>query len=406
MSEISKKVELIEKLSLSGNFTPIAIKILIDIALSFDELSYENYVEILKGAHVVIRNDSGGYWEKWKHWAEEKFGTCINKYTQNIIEGVNTENACLERNPSNEWISYRSDRWSSHPSVSSVSLRGKKEGYVYGGIAGKSIDQYEINMGHNRYGSTFSMLCGTYEWRNLDNYENPTKYHNGSMLDPKKFKLLGIESKGFDRDYLVTWFQFEQYAANTHNPNEGIIKKGIDIFSHCLDWASYKWTKKNIGPFGSSNYTENPWKPLYIHCCPDVCYRRSISKGKHNKTKIKDVNYSSGKICQESVNYLKQKFGLDELFHLNKEKVLDIIMSKYYCYSNAIPCHSDQILYKGKAVESCGSTSVQSILEKNHLGGRIKNIKRKTLRRPSIHQRKTKRKKNRKGKNKHTKNKK
>tara|TARA_Y100000991_G_scaffold215091_1_gene204454 strand:- start:146 stop:1366 length:1221 start_codon:yes stop_codon:yes gene_type:complete len=406
MNQISRKIDLIERLALSGNFTPIAIKILLDIALSFDELSYENYIEILKGAHVVIRNDSGGYWQKWKYWAEEKLGTCIEKSTKNIVEGVNTEKGCSDRGLSNEWLSYSSDRWSSHPSVSSINLRGKHEGYVYGGILGKSIDQYEINMGHNRYGSTFSMLCGTYEWRNIDNYTRPTKYHNGSMLDPKKFNSLGIESDDFDRDYLVTWFQFEQYAANTHSPNQGIIKKGIDIFSHCLDWASYKWTKKNIGPFGRSHYTENPWKPLYIHCCPDVCYRRSISKGKHNKTKIKDVNYSSGEICQESLDYLKQKFGLDKFSHIHKEKVLDIIMEKYYCYSNAIPCHSDQILYKGKEVESCGSTSVQSILEENFEGGKKKHSKRKTIRKSSRNKCKTKSKKKIKSKHKHTRGKK
>ena len=332
----------------------------------------------------------------------------------------------------NEWISYSSDRWSSHPSVGSINLRGKHEGNVYGGIAGKSIDQYEVNMGHNRYGSTFSMLCGTYEWRDPNSYTEPTKVHTGNMLDPKKFKSLGVENDNTDRDYLVTWFQFEQYAANTHNPDEGIIKKGIDTFSHCLDWASYKWTKKNIGPFGTSPYTENPWKPLYIHCCPRVCYSRSISKGKHNKSKIEGVNYSSGKICQESVNFLKQKFGLDKSDWMNKQKVLDIIMEKYYCYANAMPCHSDQMLYKGKKVGSCGAASVQSILEENSpiphsvsssdnnakpttafqpenpallsfslgnfSGGKKKHSKMKTTRRFSRNRRKTRRRKNKKSK--------
>lgn len=97
MSQISLKINLIERLASSGNFTPIAIKILLDIALSFDDLSYANYIEILKGAHVVITNDSGGYWGKWKRWASEKLGTCINKPTRNIVEGVNTEKGCTDK---------------------------------------------------------------------------------------------------------------------------------------------------------------------------------------------------------------------------------------------------------------------------------------------------------------------
>lgn len=407
MSEIANKMTLIEDLASSGNFTPIAIKILIDIALSFDELSYDNYIEILKGAHVVIRNDSSGFYEKWKSWAKEKLGTCIDN-KQNIVKGLNTETSCLEKNVDDEvdykWISYGSDRWSSHPSVSSISLRGKKKGNVVSSYMmglkigeiglklGESTDQYEINMGHNLYGSTFSMLCGVYEWRDLDNYTNLNKYHNNYMLDPKKIKTLGLGRESNNRDYLVTWFQFEQYAATTHNPNEGSIKKAFDTISHCADWVSYKLTRQNIGPFGRSKYTENPWKPLYIHCCPDVCVRKSISKGKHNKTKIKDVNYSSGEICQGSVDYLKQKFGFDDRTYINKQRVLDIIMERNYCYSNS-NCHSDQIFYKGKGVKSCGSISVQSILDKNHRGGKKKKIKRKTIRKFHRKQRKTRKRK-------------
>ena len=63
-------------------------------------------------------------------------------------------------------------------------------------------------------------------------------------------------------------------------------------------------------------------------------------------------------------------------------------------------------MYKGEAVESCGSTSVQSILDENHGGERNKIIKRKTVRKSRMNKRKTKRKKKRKNKNKHTKNKK
>jgi hypothetical protein len=123
-----------------------------------------------------------------------------------------------------------------------------------------------------------------------------------------------------------------------------------------------------------------------------VCLRKSISKGKHNKTKIKDVNYSSGEICQGSVDYLKQKFEFDDNSFINKQRVLDIIMEKYYCYSNS-NCHSDQIFYKGKSVKSCGSSSVQDILDKNHGGGKKKKNKRKTIRKSHRKQRKTKKRK-------------
>ena len=47
MNQISRKIDLIERLALSGNFTPIAIKILLDIVLSFDELSHLNKEMIL-----------------------------------------------------------------------------------------------------------------------------------------------------------------------------------------------------------------------------------------------------------------------------------------------------------------------------------------------------------------------
>ena len=106
MSIISKKIDLVEKLALSGNFTPVAIKILLDIVLSFDELSYEDYIEILKGAHVVIRNDSSGYWGKWKVWAEEK-----ESYIKNFSKDIKTENFSknlkLYFNEGLQWMKYK-----------------------------------------------------------------------------------------------------------------------------------------------------------------------------------------------------------------------------------------------------------------------------------------------------------
>lgn len=51
------------------------------------------------------------------------------------------------------------------------------------------------------------------------------------------------------------------------------------------------------------------------------------------KKKIKDVNYSSGEICQGSVDYLKQIFGFDDRTYINKQRVLDIILyMKIYYY--------------------------------------------------------------------------
>jgi hypothetical protein len=67
-------------------------------------------------------------------------------------------------------------------------------------------------------------------------------------------------------------------------------------------------------------------------------------------------------------------------------------MERNYCYSNT-NCHSDPIFYKGKGVKSCGSSSVQDILDKIHGGGKKKKIKRKTIRKSHRKQRKTRKRK-------------
>lgn len=50
---------------------------------------------------------------------------------------------------------------------------------------------------------------------------------------------------------LTTWIQFERH--NTHTL--------INLILHLFDYVIHKYTGKNIGPYGSSNYTEsNPLK--------------------------------------------------------------------------------------------------------------------------------------------------
>ena len=49
----------------------------------------------------------------------------------------------------------------------------------------------------------------------------------------------------------TTWIQFERHDTNTP----------VNFVLHLGDYFLYKWTGKNIGPYGSSNYTEsNPLK--------------------------------------------------------------------------------------------------------------------------------------------------
>jgi hypothetical protein len=50
----------------------------------------------------------------------------------------------------------------------------------------------------------------------------------------------------------TTWIQFERHDTNTP----------VNLILHLGDYFIYKWTGKNIGPYGSSNYTES--NPLVV----------------------------------------------------------------------------------------------------------------------------------------------
>ncbi|MCL9684864.1 hypothetical protein [Legionella maioricensis] len=51
----------------------------------------------------------------------------------------------------------------------------------------------------------------------------------------------------------TTWVQFEKH--NTNTP--------INLILHLFDYVMHQWTGKNIGPYGSSNYTES--NPLIVN---------------------------------------------------------------------------------------------------------------------------------------------
>jgi len=52
----------------------------------------------------------------------------------------------------------------------------------------------------------------------------------------------------------TTWIQFEKHNTKTI----------IELILHIFDYIMHKWTGQNIGPYGSSDYTEN--NPLVV--CP------------------------------------------------------------------------------------------------------------------------------------------
>ena len=253
--DLELKLNLIQELPKTGYFSPLAIEILLEIAINFD-ISFNDFVEVLKGAHVVIRNDDTDTWFKWNKMGQDE-GACVNtaeKTLYNLDKGsCKALSQIREHKGKTHWKSYHSIRSSSHPSVPVYNEFNRKVGKVFENQVASSVDQYEINLGYNLKDSLFCLLVGSYEFRGKDNI--PTKDHSGIMGDPKKFNYTTQPEKK-DRKYKVTWFQFEQYSAT----EGGIVSSVL----HIGDWLKYTVKKKNIGPFGESNYTEKPWKPLYI----------------------------------------------------------------------------------------------------------------------------------------------
>lgn len=57
-----------------------------------------------------------------------------------------------------------------------------------------------------------------------------------------------------------TWFQLERHAFSSSSPDSKLRSFGL----HGLDFIAYKKSGNNIGPFGESSHTENPWNPIYL----------------------------------------------------------------------------------------------------------------------------------------------
>lgn len=320
--QLKEKLELIEQLPASGYFTPLSIRILVELAFSFSDLSYENFVEILKGAHVVIRNDQTDFWFKWKEMSENE-GACVktlNSYgsrdkKKEIFKKLNKVKCKYLKSsrPSSEnieWKNYIEDRVSSHPSVPVYTKTNRKIGKeLKVKFVGNNVDQYEIKLGYNSKDSIFCMLIGSYEFRGEDNI--PTKDHSGVMADPKEYNFEEHPLKD-DREYKSTWFQFEQYSADGTLPEKAL---------HLVDWADYKWNGLNIGPFGKSNYTEKPWKPLFVNFDPTI----TKSDLKYLKTKFRDIS-------QISIESISNKFIQNMCFNNTSYKDLYTnIISKKGC---------------------------------------------------------------------------
>ena len=253
--DLELKLNLIKELPKTGYFSPLAIEILLEVAINFD-ISFNDFVEVLKGAHVIIRNDNTDTWFRWNKMGLSE-GACVNnkdKLLYNLDKGsCKTLSQIKSHKGKTDWQSYHAIRASSHPSVPVYNEFNTKVGKVFENQVASSVDQYEINLGYNIKDSLFSLLVGSYEFRGEDNV--PTKDHSGEMGDPSKFDYTTQPLKN-NRKYKVTWFQFEQYSAS-----EGGL---ISSILHVGDWVKYKLNKKNIGPFGESIYTEKPWNPLYL----------------------------------------------------------------------------------------------------------------------------------------------
>jgi hypothetical protein len=208
------KLELIEHCVKTKLFEPITIYLFLEIAYNTN-VSLPKFIEILKGAHVVIRNDKGEFYKKWK-----------------VISKKNKL-----------WY----PRISSHPSV-------KK--------------QYEINAGYidNHH---FSILFGNYNWNNNSKKKN-------TMIDPK------IKNNNCNK--LCTWFQFEKIAGDYR------INGLNGLFEHLKIYRNYLNSKKNIGIFGESKFTENPWYPLYINYKGDAYKDNIINKDEYLKKNYKNID--------------------------------------------------------------------------------------------------------------------
>lgn len=168
---------------------PSMYHIFVDLVFYFN-ISMDNLCEILCGAYVIIENDHGLFYERWKQYQEKT----MQFYSKQ---------AKLTRSKS------------SHKSV---------------------VSQYRINGGKlytpdgTRTSTDFDFLIGRSDW-------------------------LGDQKQ----QYAHTTFQFER----TNLESTGNMMKHVMI-DYMYHWLHSKLT--NVGPFGTSKYTEKQ-SPLVLKAC-------------------------------------------------------------------------------------------------------------------------------------------
>ena len=115
------------------------------------------------------------------------------------------------------------------------------------------------------------------KWLKIDPKFSEFRQSSHSSSTPQFEIIMGYNKKANIGGLLVgtnsnsTWFQLERHAFSSSSPDSKLRSFGL----HGLDFIAYKKSGKNIGPFGESKHTENPWNPI------DIKY----VKGKHGEKK-------------------------------------------------------------------------------------------------------------------------
>lgn len=263
------KTLLFELINISklGIFNPVGMHILVDICFSFN-MNIDYFINILCGGHCVVQDDHGAFWNRWYN--------------------------LLKKNEA-----YLQGRWSSHPSV--VTKEYKHDNMT-------KPHQYEINLGEID-GHVFCILFGKYGNIKQDtSYKDPKKDFRNDIAHKVSKYTLGITNKFrkyepsktslVDDSNVHTWFQLEKTAVHFEPSDNKItskIGKVKGTLKHALDFLQYKYYGKNIGPFGKSAYTEDPWKPLFLTCCqqPKLCYRRRQKVNRFMKRTVPVIGYQA-----------------------------------------------------------------------------------------------------------------
>jgi hypothetical protein len=145
-------------------------------------------------------------------------------------------------------------------------------------------------------------------WLKTDSKFLEFRTSSHSSNDPQFEIIMGYNKNNNIGGLLVgtsdksTWFQLERHAFSSSSPDSKLRSIGL----HGLDFIAYKKSGKNIGPFGESNHTENPWNPIYVKCVKgkqnlakdmlssvlkyDYCF--ACDERYHNSELFKDINES------------------------------------------------------------------------------------------------------------------